>query len=40
MLQCRRMPGLGSRSGWIGEQGEGNRGLSEGKPEKGITFEV
>jgi hypothetical protein len=36
------MPGPGSRSGWIGEwrEGEEDRGFSEGKPEKGITFEI
>jgi hypothetical protein len=36
------MPGPGSRSGWVGEQKErgGNRGFSEGKPGKGITFEM
>jgi hypothetical protein len=34
------MPGQGSRSGWVGEQGEGNRGFSEGKPGKEITFEM
>jgi hypothetical protein len=42
MPQCRGMPGPGSRSGWVGEQGEGggDRGFSEGKPGKGITFEM
>ena len=32
----------GSRSGWVGEQGEQgrDRGFSEGKLGKGITFEV
>jgi hypothetical protein len=36
------MPGQGSRSGWVGEQreGEGIEGFSEGKPRKGITFEM
>jgi hypothetical protein len=38
------MPGPGSRSGWVGEQGEGERDKGreflEGKPEKGITFET
>jgi hypothetical protein len=38
------MPGIGSRSGWVGEQGEwgGDRGrvFSEGKPGKGITLEM
>jgi hypothetical protein len=36
------MPGPGSRSGWVGEQGEGRgeRGFSERKPGKGITFEM
>jgi hypothetical protein len=42
MPQCRRMPGQGSVSGWVCEQGEGewDRGFSEGKPGKGITFEM
>jgi hypothetical protein len=42
MLQYRGMPGSGSRSGWVGDQGEGegNRGFSEGKLGKGITFEM
>jgi hypothetical protein len=42
MLQCRGIPGQASRSGWFGEQGEGgwDRGFSEGKPGKGITFEM
>jgi hypothetical protein len=42
MPQYRGMPRPGSRSGWIGEQGEegGNSGFSEGKPGKGITFEI
>jgi hypothetical protein len=36
------MPGPGSGSGWVGEQGEvgGDRGFSEGKLGKGITFEM
>jgi hypothetical protein len=38
------MPGLRSsiRSGWVDEQGEegGDRVFSEGKLEKGITFEM
>jgi hypothetical protein len=36
------MPELGSRSGWAGEQGKGggDRGFSEGKLGKGITFEM
>jgi hypothetical protein len=36
------MPGLGSRSGEVGEQREGgeDRGISEGKQGKGITFEM
>jgi hypothetical protein len=39
------MPGPGSWSGWVGEQGEG-RGhwgggcFSEGKPGRGIIFEI
>jgi hypothetical protein len=42
MPQYRRMPGPGSRRGWVGEQGEEgeDREFSEGKPEKGITFEM
>ena len=42
MPQCRGMPGLGSGSGWVGVQGEGkgDKGFSEGKPGKGITFEM
>jgi hypothetical protein len=42
MLQYRRMPGSGSRSGLVGEQGEGegDRGFSEEKLRKGITFEM
>jgi hypothetical protein len=42
MTQYRGLPGPGSRSGWIVEQGEweGDRGLSEGKLGKGITFEM
>jgi hypothetical protein len=36
------MPGSGSRSGYVGEQGEvgGDRGFSERKPGKGIAFEI
>ena len=44
MPQCRGIPGPGSRSGWVGEQGEGERKwgreFSEGKPGMGITFEI
>jgi hypothetical protein len=42
MPQCRGMPGPGSRSGWVGEQGKRrrDRGVSEGKPGKGIIFEM
>jgi hypothetical protein len=42
MLQYRGMPGPGSRSGWVGKQGkeEGDRGFSERKLGKGITFEM
>jgi hypothetical protein len=42
MLQYRGMPGQGSRSGWVGEQGEGVGigGFQRGKPGKGITFEM
>jgi hypothetical protein len=36
------MPGPGSRSGWVGEQEEegGDSGFLEGKPGKGIIFEM
>jgi hypothetical protein len=36
------MPGPGSGSRWVGEQGEGegDRGFSEGKPGKGIIFKM
>jgi hypothetical protein len=39
--QCRRRPGPGSWSGWVGEQGEGERErrFSEWKPGKGLIFE-
>jgi hypothetical protein len=42
MPQNRGMPGAGSRSGWVGEQGEGgeDRRFSERKLGKGITFEM
>jgi hypothetical protein len=42
MPQCRGMSGSGSRHGWVGEQGERgeDRGVSEGKPGRGITFEM
>jgi hypothetical protein len=42
MSQCREMPGQGSGSRWIDEQDEGgwDSGFSEGKPGKGITFEM
>jgi hypothetical protein len=46
MPQCREMPGSGSRSGWVCERGwgvgggVGDRGFSEGKLGKGITFEM
>jgi hypothetical protein len=37
-----RMPGSGSGSGWVGEQGEGeeDRWFSVGKQGKGIPFEM
>jgi hypothetical protein len=36
------MPGLGSRSGWVGEQAESGeeREFLEGRLGKGITFEI
>jgi hypothetical protein len=42
MPQYRGMPGPGSKSGWVSEQGEGgwDRWFSEGKLEKGIIFEM
>ena len=42
MPQYRGMPRQGSRSGWVGEQGEEewDRGLLEGKPGKEIIFEM
>jgi hypothetical protein len=42
MPQYRGMPGPGSRSGWVAEQGEGGsvRGFLERKVGKGITFEM
>jgi hypothetical protein len=42
MPQYREIPGLGSGNGWVGEQKEegGNRGFSEGKLGKGITFKM
>jgi hypothetical protein len=42
MPQYRIMPGPGSRSGWVGEQdeGEGERGFSERRLGKGITLEM
>ena len=42
MPQYRGMPGPGGGSGWVGEQGEcgRDRGFSEGKLRKGITFEM
>jgi hypothetical protein len=41
MPQYRGMPGPESRNWWVGEEGKrgGNRGVSEGKLGKGITFE-
>jgi hypothetical protein len=42
MPQCRGIPRPGSRSGWVGRQGEGvwDRGILEGKSGKGIIFEM
>jgi hypothetical protein len=36
------MPGSGSRSGWVDEQGKGgeDRGFSEGKLQKELTFKM
>jgi hypothetical protein len=42
MPQYRRMPGPGIGVGGLGSRGRvgGDRGFSEGKLEKGITFEM
>jgi hypothetical protein len=42
MPQYRGPPEPGSRSGWVGDQGEGgeDRGFLEEKSGKGITFET
>jgi hypothetical protein len=42
MPQYKGMPGSGSRSGWVGDQGEGIKigDFQEGKLGKGITLEV
>jgi hypothetical protein len=41
MPQYRGIPGPGSRSRWVGEQGKGwDRGFPERKLGKGITFEI
>ena len=42
MPQYRGMPGPGSWSGWVGEQGDGggDREFLEGNLGKGITFEM
>jgi hypothetical protein len=42
MPQYSREPGPERGSGWVGEQGveEGDKGFSEGKQGKGITFEM
>ena len=42
MPQYRGLPGPGSSSGWVGEQGQGGRDrwFSEGKPGEGTTFEM
>jgi hypothetical protein len=42
MPQDRGMPGTGSGSGWVGEQGEGGeyRGFLEKKLGKEIAFEM
>jgi hypothetical protein len=42
MSQYRRLPGPGSGSGWVGEQGERgeDKGFLEGKQGNGITFEM
>ena len=42
MPQCRGIPGQGRGSDLVGEKVEGgwDRGFLEGKPGKGITFEM
>jgi hypothetical protein len=42
MPQYRGMSWPGSMSGWVGDQGEqgGDRGFSEGKEGKEITFDM
>ena len=42
MPQCRGMLGHGSGNGWVGEQRKGrwDKGFSEGKRGKWITFEM
>jgi hypothetical protein len=42
MSQYWGNPGPGSKSRWVGKQGdgEGARGFLEGKLRKGITFEI
>jgi hypothetical protein len=42
MPQCRGRPGPGSRSGWVGDPGEGgwDGGLVDVKPGKGIALEM
>jgi hypothetical protein len=42
MPQYKGMPGPGSGSEWVGEQGqgEGDRGFLEGKLGKGIAFKM
>ena len=42
MPQCRGMPGQGSGSQWVCEQGKGgwNKGFPKAKSEKRITFEM
>jgi hypothetical protein len=42
MPQYRGIPGPGSRSGWVVDQGEGERigGFLEGKLGKEVTFEM
>jgi hypothetical protein len=42
MPQYRGMPGPGSKSRWVGDQGEGERdsGGFRGESRKGVTFEM
>jgi hypothetical protein len=40
MSQCRGMPGQGSRSGWVSDQGKGDRmgAFQRGNEERGLNL--